>query len=113
VVCAELRAGTGSYIDFVVDVKRVGRYELSAMVSAGGATTLSTAAVVDDAKQADVGTPMKKLVTIEKSPADAFKIVSAGPVPFEQTGLHLLRFSSEVKKQLLQIDRIQLRRGND
>ena len=112
VICAELRAGTGSYIEFVVQVKQAGRYELSVAASAEAATTLYTAAVVDDANQADIGTPMKKLGTLGKSPAGTIGVASMGTLRFNQAGLHLLRFSSEVKKQRLQIDRIQLRRLN-
>lgn len=110
VVCADLRAGVGSYIDFVVKIEKAGDYELSVVASAQGPCLLSTAVVVDDAKQADSGYPMKKLMTIEKSKAGSFEPVSAGTVTFQQSGLHLLRFSSQVAKQLLQIDRIQIRR---
>ena len=110
VVCADLRAGIGSYIEFVVKIEKAGDYEISVAVSAQGPCLLSTAAVVDDAKQADSGYPMKKLMTIEKSKAGSFEIVSAGTITVKQTGLHLLRFSSKVAKQLLQIDRIQIRR---
>jgi len=113
VVCADLRAGLGSYIEFVVKIEKAGDYELSVVASAQGPCLLSTAAVVDDAKQADSGYPMKKLMTIEKSKAGSFELVSAGTITFKQTGLHLLRFSSKVAKQLLEIDRIQIRRLPD
>ena len=109
VVCADLRKGAGSYLEFVVEIENEGDYELSVVVSAEGPCSLSTAAVVDDAKQADSGYPMKELMTIEKSQAGAFELVSAGTVRFDQAGLHLLRFSSKVKKQLLQIDRLQIK----
>ncbi len=108
VVCAELRTGAGSYLEFVVPVEQAGEYEISVEVSAQGPCSLSTAAVVDDAKQADAGFPMKKLLSIGKSQAGAFEVVSAGTIRFDQAGSHLLRFTSEVKKQLLQVDRIQL-----
>ncbi len=73
---------------------------------------LSTAAVVDDALQADSGYPMRELLSIEKSAVETFDLVSAGTVTFKKTGLHLLRFSSKVDKQMLQIDRIQLSKLN-
>lgn len=110
VVCADLRMGEGSYIEFVVKIEHAGDYELSVAVSAEGPYSLSTAAVVDDALQADAGYPMKELLGIQKSKSGAFEIVSAGTVRFNQAGLHLLRFSSKVKKQLLQIDRMQIRK---
>ena len=111
-ISAELRAGAGSYIDFVVKLEQAGDYELSVALAAGGPIILSTAAVVDDAKQADVGYPMKELVEIERSRDGAFDLVSVRTVPFDQTGLHLLRFSSQVDKQQLQIDRIKIKRHN-
>ena len=101
--------GEGSYLEFVVKIEQEGNYEFSVALSAEGPCSLSKAAVVNDAKQADSGYPMKKLMTIEKSKSAAFQTVSAGTITFKQAGLHLLRFSSEVKKQLLQIDRIQIR----
>lgn len=112
VVCADLRMGAGSYLEFVVQIEQAGDYEFSVALSVEDSWSLSTAAVVDDARQADAGYPMKKLLTLDKSQGGAFELVSAGTVRFEQAGLHLLRFSSHVKKQLLQIDRIQLRKLN-
>ena len=82
-------------------------YVLSFLLNAEGSCTLSTAAVVNDAKQADAGYPMKRILNIEKSQSGIFELISAGTVHFDQSGLHLLRFSSEVEKQQLQIDRIQ------
>ena len=111
VVCADLRVGAGSYLEFVVQIEQAGDYKLSVELWAEGPCSLSTAAVVDDAKQADTGYPMNELARIEKSSTGFLELVSAGSVTFEQSGLHLLRFSSQVKKQLLQIDRIQIRKN--
>jgi hypothetical protein len=107
-VYAELNKGAGSYIEFVVKINRPGNYVLSFLLNAEGSSTLSTAAVVNDAKQADAGYPMKRILNIEKSQSGIFELISAGTVHFDQSGLHLLRFSSEVEKQQLQIDRIQI-----
>ena len=112
VVCADLRTGVGSYIEFVVRIEEAGEYDLSIAVSAEGAFALSTAAVVDDALQADAGYPMKALVKLSQTRGGMPESVSAGTIRFDQTGLHLLRFSSEVRKQLLRIDRIQLRKNS-
>ena len=51
---------------------------------------------------------MKHILNIENSQSDVFELISAGSVHFDQHGLHLLRFSSEVERQILQIDRIQI-----
>ncbi len=100
--------GAGSYLEFVVKVKQAGDYELSVALSAEGPSTLSTTAVVNDARQADAGYPMKKLLSIEKNKTGVFELVLAGSFRFDQAGLHLLRFSSEVERQILQIDRIRI-----
>jgi len=72
-----------------------------------------SACVVDDAKQSDAGYPMKKLLDIPKSSGEEIKTLSACTVTFEKPGLHLLRFSSKVEKQLLMVDRIQIRKLNN
>ncbi len=110
VVCADLRTGAGSYLEFVVQIEQAGDYELSVALSAEGPCSLSTAAVVDDALQAGSDYPMKRLLNIVNNKSAAFQTVSVDTVTFEQSGLQLLRFSSQVKKQLMQIDRIQLRK---
>ena len=110
VVCANLRKGAGSYVEFVVKIEAAGDYQLSVAVSAQGPCTLSTAPVVNDARQADAGYPMKELLRIEKGKPGKLKTVSAKTVRFDQAGLHLLRFSSLVPKQLLQIDRIRIKK---
>jgi hypothetical protein len=79
-------------------------------VSAAGSCALSTAPVVNDARQADAGYPMRELLRIERSESGKLETVSAKTVRFEQVGLHLLRFSSLVPQQLLQIDRIRIRK---
>ena len=101
--------GAGSYLELVVQVEEAGNYQLSVAIAAEGPCSLTTAPVVDDAKQADAGYPMKKLLNIEKGQAGELELVSLDSVRFDQAGLHLLRFSSKVDKQLLQIDRIQIK----
>ena len=107
-VCADLNKGAGSYIEFALKIDRPGHYDLSISLNAEGSCTLLTAPVVNDAKQADAGYPMKKLVNIEKTQSETFDLVSAGMVRFDQVGLHLLRFSSQVPEQQLKIDRLRL-----
>jgi arylsulfatase A-like enzyme len=108
VVCAELRKGAGSYVEFVVKIEEAGDHQLSIAFFAQGPCTLSTAPVVNDARQADASYPMKELLKIEKSKAGKLETVSAKTVRFDQAGLHLLRFSSLIPKQLLRIDRIRI-----
>jgi len=107
-VCVDLIKGAGSYIEFALKIDRPGNYDLSLSLNAEGACELLTAPVVNDAKQADEGYPMAKLMNIEKAESETFDLVSAGIVRFDQVGLHLLRFSSQVPKQQLTIDRIRL-----
>jgi hypothetical protein len=52
---------------------------------------------------------MKTVGTFQGGPG-ALKDVSFGAVTFEKPGLKLIRFMSDVPKQRLQIDRIQLQR---
>ena len=107
-VCVDLIKGAGSYIEFVLNIERPGNYDLSISLNAEGSCTLLTAPVVNDAKQADAGFPMKKLINIEKTQSETIEPVSAGVVHFDQAGLHLLRFSSQVPNQQIKIDRIRL-----
>ena len=106
-VCAELNKGAGSYIEFVVDVPKIGTYSLGATLSAEGSSTVLVDDVRNDAAQADTGYPMKTVGKIELG-SDGLKEVSIGAVFFDQPGLKLIRFMSNVPKQRLQIDRIQL-----
>ena len=110
VVCADLRKGAGSYVEFVVKIEEAGDHQLSVAVSAQGPCSLSTAPVVNDARQAGAGYPMKELLRIERSKPGILETVAAKTVRFEQVGLHLLRFSSLAPKQLLHIDRIRVRK---
>lgn len=109
VICAELRAGTGSYIDFVIELKTPGTYSLAATLSAGGPCTVQIDDVVDNAAQADCGFPMKNVGRLAPNPG-APKDVSIGVTHIDQPGLKLIRLISEVPKQQLQIDRLQLRK---
>jgi arylsulfatase A-like enzyme len=111
VICADLRAGTGSYIDFVLDVQTPGTYSLAATLSVGGSSTVFVDDVVDDAAQADTGYPMKTVGRVEPA-TGGLKDVSIGIVTFDQPGLKLIRFMSNVPKQQLQIDRIQFLKGD-
>ena len=73
---------------------------------------MSVADVVDDAAQADADYPVKNIGAIEagKNGKGAFRDVSFNTVTFDQPGLKLVRFMSNVPKQRLQVDRIQFRR---
>jgi len=109
VIRADLLAGKSSYIDFVLDVGTAGDYEFGAVVAAGGAFAVSVADVVDDAAQADAEYPMQNTGAVEVgNEKGVFKGVSFGAVTFAQPGLKLIRFMSNVRKQRLQIDRIQI-----
>ncbi len=107
VVCVDLNKGAGSYIEFVVDVPTTGTYSLGATLSLEGSSTVLVDDVRDDASQADTGYPMKTVGKIEPG-SDGLEDVSIGTVTFDQPGLKLIRVVSNVPKQRLQIDRLQL-----
>jgi len=111
VVYAELRAGKGSYLDFVLDVPTPGTYSLGATISVSGSCTVLADAVVNDSAQADTGYPMKTVGQIEPA-SGGFKDVSIGVVTFARPGLKLIRFMSDVQKQQLKIDRFQFLKGD-
>ena len=111
VICAELRAGTGSYLDFVLDVQAPGSYTLAATLSVGGSCTVLVDGVVNKAAQADTGYPMKTVGKIEPG-GGGLKDVSIGTVAFDQPGLKIIRFMSNVPKQRLKIDRLQFLVGD-
>lgn len=108
VLCAELRAGKGSYLDLVLEVTTAGTYELGATLSAQGPCEVFVDAVVDDAAQADTGYPMTTIGTM-KPGSDDLEDNIIGTVTFDSPGLKLLRFQSLVPKQQLRIDRILLK----
>lgn len=112
VICADLLAGKGSYIDFVLEVREAGVYTLGATLSISGPCTVSVADVVDDAAQADADYPMKIIGTVEaaRDGNGAFRDVTFNTVTFGQPGLKLVRFMSTVPRQRLQVDRIQFQR---
>ncbi|MFT5131124.1 MAG: arylsulfatase A-like enzyme, partial [Rhodothermales bacterium] len=110
VICADLHGGTGSYIDFVLDVKDPGSYSLGATLSAAGACTVLVDDVRDVAAQADSEYPMKQAGQFEFV-GQELKSLSFGSVVFAKPGLKLIRFVSNLPKQRLWIDRLQLKRG--
>jgi len=105
-VCAELRAGAGSYIEFVLDVKTPGTYLLGGTIAASGACSVQVDDVKNDAAQSDSGYPMKTVGRLEAS--DTLKELSLGVVQFDEPGLKIIRFVSTAGKQILKFDRIQL-----
>jgi arylsulfatase A-like enzyme len=111
VISANLHAGKGSYIDFVLDVQTPGTYSLAATLSVGGACTVLVDDVVDNAAQADTGYPMQTVGTVAPT-GNELKDVSIGSATFERRGLKLIRFMSDVPKQALKIDRLQFMTGN-
>lgn len=107
VICADLRAGKGSYLEFVLEVKTSGAYRLGGTLAAGGVCSVLVDDVRNDAAQADTGYPMKAVGTLNASAS--LEDTTFGIVTFEQPGLKLVRFMSKVAKQRLQVDRIQFK----
>ena len=108
-LCAELRAGRGSYLDLVIDVPAAGTYKLGATLFVEGPCKVFVGDVVDDAAQADTGYPMPAIGTL-KPGSGALEDHFIGSVTFDSPGLKLLRVQSLAHKQQLRIDRIQLQR---
>lgn len=107
-LCAELRAGKGSYLDLILDVPKAGAYQLGATLSVEGPCNVFVGAVVDDAAQADTGYPMPNIGTLEPG-SGSLEDHTIGAVTFDSPGLKLLRIQSLVPKQQLRIDRILLK----
>ena len=106
VLGANLHAGKGSYLEFVVDIETAGTYSLGATLSVGASCIVLVDDVIDDAAQADTGYVMQTVATIE--PASELEDVTFGRVQFDQPGLKLIRLMSNVRKQQLQIDRLRI-----
>jgi len=108
---ADLRAGEGSYIDFVFDVRTPGTYRLGGTIASGGACTVQVDDVKNDAAQSDTGYPMKTVGTLGAS--DTLKDVSLGVIRFEEPGLKIIRFVSVEPKQQVKFDRVRLLRDDE
>lgn len=108
VIGANLHAGKGSYLEFVVDIETAGTYSLGATLSVGASCIVLVDDVVDDAAQADSGYAMQTVSTVE--PTGELKDITFGSVPFDQPGLKLIRLMSNVRKQQLKIDRLRIRK---
>jgi arylsulfatase A-like enzyme len=106
VICADLRAGKGSYIEFVLDISTPGTYTLSATLI-GDDCTVWTDSVKNAAAQADAGYPMSKVGTFSGGTKN-LETVSIGTLTWKNPGLKLIRIESNIPKQSLIIDRIRL-----
>ena len=110
-ICADLRAGTGSYIDFVLDVQTPGTYRLGGTIASGGVCSVLVDDVKNDAAQSDSGYPMKTVGTLKAS--GTLEDVSLGVVRFDEPGLKIIRFVSAVPKQQVKFDRIRLLKDDE
>lgn len=111
IIRADLRAGTGSYIDFVLDVQAPVTYRLGGTMTSGGACSVLVDDVKNDAAQADAGYPMKTVGTLKAS--GALEDVSLGVVRFDEPGLKIIRFVSTAPKLQVTFDRIRLLKDDD
>ena len=106
IICADLRAGKGSYIDFVLNVPSAGTYRLGGKIASSGTCSVQVDSVKNDADQSDTGYPMKVIGSLKASAE--FKEVSLGVARFDKPGLKIIRFVSSGPKQMLEFDRIRL-----
>lgn len=111
IIRADLLAGVGSYIDFVLDVQASGTYRLGGTAPSSGACSVLVDDVKNDAAQADAGYPMKTIGTLKAS--DEFEDVSMGVVQFDEPGLKIIRFVSAASKLRVSFDRIRLLKDDD
>ena len=109
IICADLNAGKGSYLDFVVKVSTSGTYSLGATLSVGDSCSVFVDDVEDKAAQADTGYSMISVGTISPG-SERLEDVAIGTITFDRPGLKIIRIQSNVRKQQLKIDRIQLRK---
>ncbi len=105
-VVADLRAGRGSYIDFVLDVPTPGTYRLGGTIASTGICSVLVDDVKNDAAQSDTGYPMKEVGTLKASPG--LLDVALGVARFDKPGLKIIRFVSISPKQVVKFDRIRL-----
>ena len=107
IICADLNAGNGSYLDFVVEVSTSGTYSLGATLAVGGSCSVFVDDVENNAAQADTGYSMTSVGTISAT-SDKPEDIAIGTITFDRPGLKIIRIQSNVRKQQLKIDRIQL-----
>ena len=105
-IFADLRAGKGSYIDFVLDVPSPGVYRLGGTIASNGDCSVQVDDVKNDADQSDTGYPMKEIGTLKAS--TQLQNVSLGVTQFTKPGLKIFRFVSSASKQVVKFDRIRL-----
>lgn len=109
IICADLNAGKGSYVEFVVEVSTPGAYSLGATLVVTDSCSVFVDDVVDKAAQADTGYSMTRVGTISAAGAK-LQDISIGTITFDRPGLKIIRIQSPVRKQRLKIDRLQLKR---
>ncbi|WDE97317.1 sulfatase-like hydrolase/transferase [Lentisphaera profundi] len=110
-IYADLYAGKGSYIDFVLDLQIPGTYRLETDMAASGSFLVQVDDVKNEATQSDKGYPMKKLAQFEAS--KSIKTQALGVIRFDESGLKIIRFVSKVPKQQIKFDRLRLRLLHD
>ena len=115
-VHAELRQKAKSYIDFVVDVRQPGAYELGLRVqhvTANAVFSVSVDDVEDAASQATAEHPMRVLnhkIDGRGREIGSMQNVLLGGVTFEKPGLKIVRIMSEEDRSAeLRIDRVYLK----
>ena len=106
IICADLDAGKGSYIDFVLNVQTPGVFRLGGTIASTGDCTVLVDDVRNDADQADTGYPMTAVGTLKAS--RELRDVSLGVARFDEPGLKIIRFVSSVGKQVVKFDRLRL-----
>ena len=92
-----------------MEVSTPGTYALGATLSVGDSCSVLVDDVEDKAAQADTGYSMNSVGTISAG-SDKLEDIFIGTITFDRAGLKIIRIQSNVRKQQLKIDRIQLRK---
>ncbi|MEO0416496.1 MAG: sulfatase-like hydrolase/transferase, partial [Verrucomicrobiota bacterium] len=108
VLVADLSAGEGSYIDFVVKIKAAGNYQIGGRIATSGNCSVQVDDVKNDAKQSDAGYPMAAVGSVPAS--SKVEDVSVGIVHFDAPGFKIIRFVSTQPKQRVKFDRLRVER---
>lgn len=112
VVGALLRAGAGSYIEFIVDLPSAGTYRLEGTIASGVSFSVLVDDVKNDAAQADTGYPMRQIGSVE--PSATLVDVALGQAHFDEPGLKIIRFMVSDKHKLeVKFDRLRLLSDDD
>lgn len=105
VIGALLRAGAGSYVEFILNIASAGTYQIEGTLSTEQPCSVQVDDVKNEAAQADARYPMSEIGTLNTK--STLADVSLGVAYFDRPGLKIIRFITQ-KKQTLRFDRLRI-----